>query len=64
MRAYRATPPSGTLETSNFLMLGMETRVPEHSTYYVPAPESSIHEYVDELITRMRTVHKVFHEQQ
>jgi len=64
MPAYHSTSHSSTLETPHFLMLGRETRVPEHSTYHVPAPESNVHEYVDELITRMRTAHEVLCEQQ
>jgi len=64
MRAYRSTPHSSTLETPNFLMLGRETRVPEHVTYHVPASESNVHDYVDELVKRMRTAHEVLREQQ
>jgi len=64
MRAYRSTPHSSTLETPNFLMLGRETRVPEHVTYHVPTPESNVHDYVDELMKRMRTAHEVLREQQ
>jgi len=45
-------------------MLGRETRVPEQVTYHVPAPESSVHDYVDELVKRMRTAHEVLREQQ
>jgi len=45
-------------------MLGRETRVPKHVTYHVPAPESSVHDYVDELVKRMRTAHEVLREQQ
>jgi len=45
-------------------MLGRETRVPEHLIYHVPAPRSSVHEYMDELITRIRTAHEVLREQQ
>jgi len=63
MRAYRSTPHSSTLETPNFLMLGRETRVPEHVTYRVLAPESSVHDYVDELVKSMRTAHEVLREQ-
>jgi len=48
----------------NFLMLGRKTRVPEHVTYHVPAPESDVHGYVDELMKRMRTAHEVLQEQQ
>jgi len=64
MRAYRIAPHSSTLETPNFLMLERETRVPEHVTYHVPALESNVHDYVDELVKRMRTAHKVLREQQ
>jgi len=63
MRAYRSTPYSSTLQTPNFLMLGRETRVSEHLTYHVPAPERNVHDYVDELIKRMRTAHEVLREQ-
>jgi len=45
-------------------MLGKETRVPENVTYLVPAPESNIHDYVDELVKRMRTAHELLTEQQ
>jgi len=45
-------------------MLGIETRVPEHVTYHVAAPESNVHDYVDELVKRMRTAHEVIREQQ
>jgi len=64
MQAYRSTPHSSTLETLNFLMLGRETRVPEHVTHHVPALESNVHDYVDELVKRMRTAHEVLREQQ
>jgi len=56
MRAYRSTPHSSKLDTPNFLMLGRETRVPEHVTYHVPAPKSNV--------KRMRTAHEVLREQQ
>jgi len=56
MRAYCSTPHSSTLETFNFLMLGRETRV--------LAPESNVHDYVDELVKRMRTAHEVLRERQ
>jgi len=64
MRAYRSTLHSSTLETPNFLMLGRETRVPEHVTYHVPAPESNVHDYVDKPVKRMRTTHEVLRDQQ
>jgi len=64
MRAYRSTPHSSTLETSNFFMLGRETRVPEHVIYHVPAPESSVQDYVDKPVKRMKTAEEVLREQQ
>jgi len=64
MHAYRITPHSSTLETPDFLMLGKETRVPEHVTYHVPAPESNVHNKLDELTKRMRTADEVLREQQ
>jgi len=64
MRAYRSTPHSSTRETLNFLMLGRETRVPDHLTYHVPLPEGPVHEYVRELVDRMRTAHEVLREKQ
>lgn len=45
-------------------MLGRETGDPEHLTYHAPALESSIHQYMDELITRMRTAHDILREYQ
>jgi len=64
MRAHRSTPHSATQETPNFLMLGRETRVPEHLTYYVPAPESPVHEYVGGLIEVMGKAHDALRAQQ
>jgi len=64
MRAYLSTPNSSRLETPNILMLGRETRVPEHVTYHVPAPESNVHDHVDKLVKRMRMAHEVLREQQ
>jgi len=48
----------------NFLMLGRETRVPEHLTYHVPTPESSVHEYVGKLIETMGKAHDALRAQQ
>jgi len=45
-------------------MLGRETRVPEYVTYHVPALESNVNDYVDELVKRMRTAYEVLREQQ
>jgi len=64
MQAYCSTLHSSTLDTPNILMLDRETMVPEHLTYHVLAPESSVHEYVDELITDMRMAHKILRDQQ
>jgi len=64
MRAYRSTPHSSTQETPNFLMLGRETRVPDHLTYHVPLPEGPVHKYVRELVDRMRTAHEALREKQ
>jgi len=64
MRAYRSTPYSSTLETPNLFMLGVKTRVSEHLTYHVSAPESNIHDYVDDLIKCVRMAHEVLREQQ
>jgi len=64
MRAYRSTPHSSTQETPNFLMLGRETRVPDHLTYHVPASESPVHEYVGKLVETMRKAHDALRAQQ
>jgi len=55
---------STTQETPNFLMLGWETRVPEHLTYHVPALESSVHEYVGKLIETICKAHDALRAQQ
>jgi len=54
MRAYRSTPHASTQETSNLLVLGRETRVPEHLTYLVPAPKFPVHEYIRKVMEMMR----------
>jgi len=64
MRAYRSTPHSSTQETLNLFMLGRETRVPEHLTYHVPAPESPVHDYVGKLIEIMGKAHDALRAQQ
>jgi len=64
MQPYRSTPHSATQETPNFLMLGRETRVPEHLTYHVPAPESPVHEYVGKLVEIMGKAHDALQAQQ
>lgn len=40
-------------------MLGRETQFPDHLTYHVLESESSIHEYVEKLVERMRAAHDV-----
>jgi len=57
-------PYMSTSETLNFLMLGLETRVPDHLTYHVPDSESSAQRYVEELVEHMRTTHNMLCEQQ
>lgn len=64
MCVYRSTLPSSTSDTPNFLILGRETRVSDHLIYDVPAPESSVYEYVGELIECMRAAHKMLSEKQ
>jgi len=64
MRAYRSTPHTSTVETPDLLKLGQETRVPDHPTYHVPVQDNSVHEYVGELVERMRAAHKMLREKQ
>jgi len=64
MRAYRSTPHTSTGETPNLLMLGRETRVPDHLTYHVPEQDYPVHEYASELVERMRVAHKILREKQ
>jgi len=59
MRAYRSTPHTTTGETPNLLMLGRETRVPDHLTYHIPEPDYSIHEYASELVEKMKVAHEI-----
>jgi len=64
MRAYRSTPHISTGKTINLLMLGRETRVPDHLTYHIPDHDNSVHEYVAKLVERMRAAHEMFREKQ
>jgi len=64
MRAYQSTPHSSTQETPSLLVLGRETRVPEHLTYHVPALEFSVHEYVGKWVESMRKAHDALREKQ
>jgi len=64
MRAYRSTPHTSTGETLNLLMLGRETRVPDHLTYHIPEQDYSIHEYASELVEKMKVAHEILWEKQ
>jgi len=64
MRAYRSTSHTSTGETPNLLMLGRETRVPDHLTYHIPEQDYSIHEYASELVEKMKVAHKILRERQ
>jgi len=64
MRAYRSTPDTSTGETPNLLMLGRETRVPDHLIYHVPVQDYSVHEYAEELVERMKAAHEMLQEKQ
>jgi len=64
MRAYCSTPHSSTQETPNLLMLGRETRVPDHLICHVPAPESPVHKYVGKLVEFMGKAHDALWAQQ
>jgi len=64
MRAYRSTPHTSTSEAPNLLMLGRETRVPDHLTYHVPEQDYSVHEYASELVERMKVAHEMLREKQ
>jgi len=64
MRAYRSTSHTSTGETPNLLMLGRETRVPNHLTYHVPEQDHSVHEYASKLVERMKAAHEILREKQ
>jgi len=64
MRAYHSTPHTTTGETPNFLMLGRQTRVPDHFTYHVPEQDCSVREYASELVKRMKAAHDMLREKQ
>jgi len=64
MRAYRSTPHTSTGKTPNLLMLGRETRVPDHLTYHIPEQDHSIHEYASELVEKMKVAHEILREKQ
>jgi len=64
MRAYRSTPHTSTGETPNLLMLGRETRVPDHLTYHIPEQDGSIHGYASELVEKMKVAHEILREKQ
>jgi len=64
MRAYRSTPHTSTGETPNLLMLGRETRVPDHFNYHIPEQDYSIHEYASGLAEKMQVTHEILREKQ
>jgi len=64
MRAYHSTPDTSTSETPNFLMLDQETQAPDHLTWHISNHDSLLHEYVGELVERMRTAWDMLWEKQ
>jgi len=64
MRACRSTSHTSTGETPNLLMLGRETRVPDHLTYHVPEQDYSVHAYASELVEWMKVAHEILQEKQ
>jgi len=64
MRAHRTTPHTSTGETPNLLMLGRETRVPDHLAYHIPEQDYSIHENASGLVEKMQVAHKILREKQ
>jgi len=66
MRGYRGTPhtSTGEMRPPNLLMLGRETRVPDHLTYHVPGQDSLVHKYASELVERMKAAHEILQEKQ
>jgi len=63
-RAYRSAPHTSTGKTPNLLMLGRETRVPDHLSYHIPEQDYSIHDYVSGLVENMQVAHKILREKQ
>jgi len=61
---FHSTPHTSTGETPNILMLGRETRVPDHLTYHVPDKDSPVHEYAGKLIEQMKVTHEMLTEKQ
>jgi len=64
MRANRSTLYFSTQKTPNSLMLGWETRLPNHLTYHVPALNSPVHKYVGKLVEIMEQAHDALREKQ
>ena len=61
----RASPHKQTGETANFMMLGRETRLPEHLMYGPAADGNSSREsYAAELANRMEAAHEKLRAQQ
>ena len=65
MRTIRASPHKQTGETANFMMLGRDTRLPEHLMYGPAAGGNSFREsYAAELANRMEAAHDKLRAQQ
>ena len=65
MHTIRACPHKQTGETANFMMLGRETRLPEHLMYGPAASGSTSREsYAAELADRMEIAHDKLRAQQ
>jgi len=59
LRAYRSTPHISTGETPSLLVLGRETRVPDHLTCHVAEQDYSVHKYAGKLVERIKAAHKI-----
>ena len=65
MRTIRASSHKQTGETANFMMLGRETRLPEHLMYGPAASGTTSREsYAAELSRRIETAHDKLRSQQ
>ena len=65
MRTIRASPHKQTGETANFMILGIDTRLPEHHMYGPAADGNSSREsYAAELTNRMEAAHNKLRAQQ
>ena len=64
MRTFRATPHTTTAETPNLLMLGRETRLPDHTLFCESTEDWTIAEYTKELLAKMDRAHALLRDQQ